>query len=126
MQSESSSQDSPSARSGWQVPSQWYATWHSPSVVHDAAHCGSTWFGWPVQNTGTKGEQSFAWTLVPQPESSSIGADVPQAFAVQVASRRVPWQRVVSVQLGAWGQVAGQSAATAQQSPPVQQNPFWQ
>jgi len=60
-------------------------------------------------------------TVIPQPESSSIGPTVPHMNSMQVASIRLPWQVCGELQAGGFEYAGGQWDALSQQSPDAQQ-----
>ena len=59
-------------------------------------------------------------------ESSGTLSEVVQALFTHCAMSAVPWQAEGTSQEGAVEYAAGQSLSLAQQSPAVQQKPFWQ
>lgn len=98
----------------------------SPVPVQLVAQAGAGWSAALVHWTAAYSPQSCA---CPAQAVSSGTSVLPQTNAVQVASRRVPWQSVAAlriVQADACRKVSGQSAGALQHAPPEQQMPFWQ
>ena len=116
-QSLSSSQPPPGTTSGTHVPSQWKPSRHSASLAHPPSQLGAVWSSAPVQKRGSAGEQSSACVVGKHAESSGIGSELTHNALTQRASRRVPWQVVVSSQLAATLNSAEQSSGRVQHSP---------
>jgi hypothetical protein len=106
--------------------SQWKPLSHCASFAHIARHWGATWLLVPVQKTGRYAPHALASVFASQPESSCTITARHCLVAVHSASMRSPWQVTVSRHVAGSEKLSPQSPATEQQSPPAQQNPFWQ
>jgi hypothetical protein len=107
--------------------SQYASASQSPSSAQEVAQVGACWSMAPVQNTDGYGPQSVASTELSQAVSSSA---VPLLEQTESPPQRVwprtPWHAAGWEHTGTSDAPAGQSASVWQQSPPAQQNPFWQ
>mgnify|MGYP007104986650 CR=1 FL=1 len=100
MQSEASSHEFPSAKSGRHVPpSQCALPSQSASLTQPVLQVG-TWSDVPTQVTLGKKPHVLAVVRLPQPVSSATPVCVPHwKDALHVASERVPWQVAAVLQV---------------------------
>jgi hypothetical protein len=94
--------------------------------VHEVGHSGGICVTEPSQRMGRYGPHWFAVVAGVHAESSGTLSEVVHLLLTHCAMSAVPWQALGTSQLGAVEYAAGQSVSLAQQSPEVQQKPFWQ